>query len=69
MGKINIPDGAISEEPRLASIPNSSPELDLRLCSMQSLICELLRTNQELREALSKAQSGSHVSYGPHEAA
>ena len=45
---------------------NSSPELELRLSSMQSLVCELLQANQELREALSKTQTESHVSRGPH---
>ena len=54
------------DEAGCALSPNSSSELELRLSSMQSLVCELLKVNQELREALSKTQSESHVSHGPH---
>jgi hypothetical protein len=44
---------------------NSSTELEFRLGSLQSLVCELLCANQELREALRKAQPDPHVSQGP----
>lgn len=54
------------DEAGCALSPNSSSELELRLSSMQSLVCELLKANQELREALSKTESKSHVSHGPH---
>jgi hypothetical protein len=33
-------------------------EMDHRLNSLRSLICDLLKTNQELREALLEARSG-----------
>ena len=45
---------------------NSSPELEFRLSALESLVCELLRTNQELREALRKARPGLRVSDGTH---
>lgn len=54
------------DEAGYALSPNSNSELELRLSSMQSLVCELLQANQELREALSKTQSESHVTHGPH---
>ena len=44
---------------------NSRPELELRLNSLQSLVCELLQANQELREALSCAQLEPQLSRGP----
>jgi len=34
------------------------PERESRLDCLRSLVCELLKTNQELREALLEARSG-----------
>jgi hypothetical protein len=33
-------------------------EMDRRLNSLRSVVCDLLKTNQELREALLEARSG-----------
>jgi hypothetical protein len=37
---------------------DSSVEMEHRLNSLRSLICDLLKTNQELRDALRQARSG-----------
>jgi hypothetical protein len=37
---------------------NSSPEIEHRLNALRSLVCDLLKTNQELRDALLEARSG-----------
>lgn len=60
MDKQNNPNAA------MCTGQNSNSELELRLSSMQSLVCELLHANQELREALRKAQSDPKKSRGPH---
>jgi hypothetical protein len=47
------------------SISTFHAELDPRLCSLSLLVCELLRTNQELREALRKARLNPNPSQRP----
>lgn len=37
---------------------SSNPEIEHRLASLQSLVCDLLQTNQQLRDALIAAESG-----------
>ena len=43
---------------------DSSLETEHRLDSLRSLVCDLLKTNQELREALFAARSGVPHSQG-----
>ncbi|MCU1249106.1 MAG: hypothetical protein JWQ49_2135 [Edaphobacter sp.] len=40
-------------------------EMEHRLNSLRSLVCDLLKTNQELREALLKTKSGVPNNQGP----
>jgi hypothetical protein len=39
--------------------PDTRPELEHRLNSLSSLVCDLLRTNQELRDALLEAKANT----------
>ena len=43
---------------------DSCLEMDQRLNSLRSLVCDLLKTNQELRQALLEARSGVPKDHG-----
>lgn len=43
---------------------DSCLEMDHRLNSLRSLVCDLLKTNQELRQALVEARSGVSADQG-----
>ena len=44
---------------------DSYQEMQYKFRSLRSLVCDLLKTNQELRNALVEARSGAHCSDGP----
>ena len=44
---------------------DSYQEMKHKFRSLRSLVCDLLKTNQELRTALLEAKSGAHCSDGP----
>ena len=54
MGSIGEPDTTGNR-----SSVNSDQETELRLNTLSSLVCELLKTNQELRDALLKAKDNA----------
>jgi hypothetical protein len=48
---------------------DSCLELEEKLNSLRSLVCHLLKTNQELRDALLEARSGASNSQGSQSSA
>ena len=44
---------------------DSYQEMKYKFRSLRSLVCDLLKTNQELRNALLDAKSDAHCSEGP----